>query len=227
MRTIRFLLLVVLALSMTVGCTKQIEGTAQPDPNKPPLTLAKDGFGVVAGFDDAPKRIEIFTEPQCTHCAQLQADFGDQFAYYITTGALKITYRPLTFLDLSSNGYSAHVANAMFLAAAKGGDETPPTGTQFQRFVEELWGHQTPGSKGPSNDEMADMAKKAGLPDAAVKRIADGKSAVDIGDMGDANFEYLYEIDPMSTGTPTVYDPAKDEKLDIFDNDWLSKFMQK
>ncbi len=29
-----------------------------------------------------------------------------------------------------------------------------------------------------------------------------------------------------TTGTPTVYDPANDEKLDIYDNDWLSKLMQ-
>ena len=30
----------------------------------------------------------------------------------------------------------------------------------------------------------------------------------------------------MDTGTPTVYDPKNDEKLDIFDNDWLTKLMQ-
>ncbi len=44
--------------------------------------------------------------------------------------------------------------------------------------------------------------------------------------MDDSNFEYLYEIDPLGTGTPTVYDPKSDEKLDIFDNDWLNKLMQ-
>ena len=44
--------------------------------------------------------------------------------------------------------------------------------------------------------------------------------------MDDSNFEYLYEIDSLSTGTPTVYDLGKDEKLDIFDNDWLTKLMQ-
>ena len=39
--------------------------------------------------------------------------------------------------------------------------------------------------------------------------------------MDDANFELLYEIDSTGTGTPTVYDLANDEKLDIYDNDWL------
>ena len=100
MRISRAVLVLAISLVLVVaGCTKQASGTAQPDPNQPPLTLSKDGFGIVAGFDDAPTRIEIFTEPQCSHCADLQKDFGDQLAYYIGVGALKVTYRPLTFLD--------------------------------------------------------------------------------------------------------------------------------
>jgi hypothetical protein len=30
----------------------------------------------------------------------------------------------------------------------------------------------------------------------------------------------------MNTGTPTVYDPETDEKIDIYDNNWLNKLMQ-
>jgi protein-disulfide isomerase len=183
--------------------------------------VSKDGFGVVAGFDNAPVRIDIFTEPQCSHCADLQADFGDELAYYIRVGQLKVTYRPLTFLDQHSNGYSARVSNALFLAA-----EGDATGTELQRFVQELWGHQDLGGPGPSDDEMADMAKKAGMPDQVAKRIAGGGSAVNVSDMNENNFEYLYEIDPMRTGTPTVYDAAKDQTLDIYDNDWLNKLIQ-
>jgi protein-disulfide isomerase len=208
-------------LLVAVGCTKQVDGRAQADPDQPPLALAKDGYGVVAGFANAPVRVEIFTEPQCNHCADLQKDFGDQLAYYIRIGQLKVTYRPLTFLDHGADGYSAHVSNALFLAT-KGNT----TGTQFQRFVEQLWGHQDPGGPGPTNAQMAKLAKQVGMPDKVVETIASGKAAVDIKDMDDSNFEYLYEIDPLSTGTPTVYDPKADKKLDIFDNDWLTKLMQ-
>jgi protein-disulfide isomerase len=218
-RAVAVLLLALLLVS--VGCTNQVAGTAQQDPSQPPLTVAKDGFGIVAGFDNAPQRIEIFTEPQCSHCADLQKDFGDQLAYYIRVGQLKVTYRPLTFLDKSTNGHSAHVSNALFLAAQ--GDAT---GSEFQRFVEELWARQDPGGPGPSNDEMSDMAKKSGMPEQATDRIAGGESAVDIKDMDDSNFEALYEIDPVDTGTPTVYDDKSNQKLDIFDNDWLNKLMQ-
>ena len=109
----------------------------------------------------------------------------------------------------------------MFLAA-----EGDATGTQFQRFVEELWGHQDTGGSGPSDDEMADFAKKAGMPEKVAKRVASGGSAVDVVDMEDTNFEFLYEIDSMETGTPTVYDLESGEKVDIFDNDWLEKLIQ-
>lgn len=224
MRISRAALALAIGVMLTVaGCSSKVEGTAQRDPAQPPLTVSKDGYGIVAGFDDAPTHIEIYTEPQCSHCAELQTDFGDQFAYYIGVGALQITYRPLTFLDTDSDGYSAHVANALFLAA-----DGDATGTQFQRFVQELYGHQqrTKGGQGPTDDEMADMAKTAGMPDKVAERIAGAGSAVNVADLEESNFGYLYGIDSMNTGTPTVYDVQKDEKVDIFDNDWLTKLMQ-
>jgi hypothetical protein len=214
-------LLTIGLLLAAVGCTKQVAGTAQPDPKQPPLALSEDGFGIVAGFADAPVRIEIFTEPQCEHCAQLQADFGDQIGYYIRVGQMQVTYRPLTFLDEDTEGHSAQVSNALFLAA-----EGDATGSQFQRFVQELWANQDPGGPGPTDDDMADMAKRSGMPETVVKRIADGGSAVNVTDMDDLNFEYLFEIDALNTGTPTVYDLTTDEKVDIYDNGWLNKLIQ-
>lgn len=39
------------------------------------------------------------------------------------------------------------------------------------------------------------------------------------------NFEFLYEIDPVNTGTPTVFDLTSGKKLDIY-GDWLAKRME-
>jgi len=219
--TRRVAALMVAMLLVFAGCTKQVSGTAAPDPAQPPLAISEDGSGVVAGWDSAPAHIEIFTEPQCNHCADLQADFGDQLAYYIRIGQLQVTYRPLTFLDKDGNDHSARVANALFLAAEDGA-----TGDQFQRFVEELWANQDPGGPGPSDDEMAEMAKAAGMSDDVAERIAGGAPAVDVAEMDSTNFGYLFDIDPLRTGTPTVYDLESDKKLDIYDDDWLAKLMQ-
>jgi protein-disulfide isomerase len=220
-------LITAAAMIVGVGCTKQVAGTAESDPSKPPLTVSKDGYGIVAGFDNAPAKIEIYTEPQCNHCADLQRDFGDQLAYYIAVGQLEVTYRPMTFLDDTTGGYSGQVSNALFLATEKtGSPQVTATGTEFQHFVENVWAHQRPGGKPPTGDELLDFAKKAGMPDAVAHNIKGGGSAVNVKEMDAANFEFLFEIDSVETGTPTVYDLGSGEKLDIFDNAWLTKLMQ-
>jgi len=216
--------LVALA-SSAAGCTRAVTGTAQPDPTTAAVTITEDGYGIRAGFDDAPVEIEIFTEPQCTHCADLQADFGDQLAHYIAAGQLAVTYRPVTFLDTEVDGHSARVANALFVAAAPSPDGDTPTGPDFQRFVEELWAAQDPGGSGPSDDEMADMARAAGVPDAQANEIASGDPAFDTTGMSDTNLTFLIDVDPLASGTPTVFDMTNEEKLDVYDDDWLSTLM--
>ena len=101
------------------------------------MAVSDDGHGIVAGFDDAPVNVELYTEPQCNHCADLQADFGDEIAHYIDIGQLAVTYRPLTFLDDVADGYSARVSNALFLAVVP-----RRRLTAFQAFVEELYAQQ-------------------------------------------------------------------------------------
>ena len=108
----------------------------------------------------------------------------------------------------------------MFLAA------NPATSAvKFQAFVSDLYSHQQAGGKGPSDADMAQMARDSGLPSEVVDRIADGSSALNTDEMATANFGYLYDADPLDTGTPTVYDLKKDKLIDIYDNDWLSKLV--
>jgi hypothetical protein len=211
-------------LTTALGCTTEVSGQARMDPVAAPLALTEDGFGIVAGFDDAPAKIEIFTEPQCMHCGDLQFDYGDQLAYHITVGALQVTYRPLTFLDQTYDGYSADVANAMFLAA-DAVDNSAATGTQLQRFVHELWVNQQPGGPSFTADELRGMAADAGIPDAVTDHIVAGGEAVDIVEMDDTNFDLLFDIDRVDTGTPTVFDLNAEEKLDIYDVDWLTELV--
>jgi protein-disulfide isomerase len=231
MRATRVVTVLAIGLSLALtGCTSQVSGTAKRDPSTAPLTLTKDKYGIAAGFDDAPVRLEIYTEPQCNHCADLQADFGDQIRYYIGIGQLQITYRTLTFLDTGSNDYSARVSNALFLTAGGGpGGESADraTGTQFQKLVEELWSHQQPGGSGPTDDEIADFARDAGVPEGLTDAIRKAEKGVDTTEMEDINFEFLTEVSDGEAGTPTVYDINNDKKIDIYDNDWLSKLMQR
>jgi protein-disulfide isomerase len=221
MRISRVILATVMCLLVVAtGCAREITGIAQPDPRKPGTAVSDDGFGIIVGEPRAPVQIELFTEPQCSHCADLQADFGKEMASYINLGQLAVTYRPMVFLDTGTNDQSARVSNALFLAAGPG-----TSGPAFQAFVEDLWAHQDPGGTGPTDSEIADMARKSGVDATAADKIAAGDSALNITAMADTNFQYLFDIDPSQTGTPTIYHLANDEKVDIYDNNWLSKLM--
>lgn len=70
------------------------------------------------------------------------------------------------------------------------------------------------------------MASGAGMPDPIANTVARDEEAVDIAEMEDANFGFLFDIDPVQTGTPTVFDLEAGEKLDIYDDDWLDNLVQ-
>jgi protein-disulfide isomerase len=212
--------LAMMVVALTVGCSRDVTGTAQPDPRAPGTAVTDDGFGIIVGDPQAPVQIELFTEPQCSHCADLQVDFGQQLGSYIDLGLLAVTYRPMIFYDTAANDHSARVSNALFLAA---GPDT--SGPAFQTFVEDLWAQHDMGGSDLTDADIADMAKKNAIGAAEVDKIAAGDAALDVQDMADTNFAFLYDIDPVDTGTPTVYDLGNNDKVDIYDDNWLSKLM--
>jgi hypothetical protein len=214
-------LLVIALLIVAVGCARQVTGAAQVASMTVPLAISHDGFGIVAGFDDAPAKIEIYTEPQCTHCADLQRAFGDEIAYQLNIGTLQVTYRPLTFLDDRVDGYSGKVANALFLATEVI-DNSAATGLQFQRFVEELWINQDPGGPAFTAEQLRAMAVAADIPATVADNIAGDHEAVIVSAMDELNFTLLFDIDSVDTGTPTVYDLNAGEKVDVHDDEWLN-----
>ena len=109
-------------------------GTAHAD-----VPRTTDGSGVVVGSGAAPVQLEIFCEPQCPHCAELESKYGDRFAADLASGRLAVTYRWLAFLDEKHhNDVSARVGNALFLAA-----DPTTSATAYQAFVQDLYHHQS------------------------------------------------------------------------------------
>ena len=215
----------VVALTLT-GCAREVAGVAVPDPRKAGLALTEDGFGIVAGFPDAAVQVEIFTEPQCSHCADLQARYGEEMKAAMEAGRLTVTYRPLTFLDDEYlTDYSATASNTLFLAV----DSATDTGTDaatFQTYVEDLWANQDLSFFDFTDQDFADIATDSGLPDAVVSRIADGDTAVDTAALLEFNFDALEDISPSSLGTPLVYDLVDEQVVDIADEQWLTTLLR-
>ncbi|UCZ59744.1 DsbA family protein [Mycolicibacterium phocaicum] len=220
MRLPRLILVLATALALltaSTGCGRTVTGSALRDPDLPGVTLTADGFGIIAGRPDAPAQIEVYTEPQCTHCAHLQDTEGPEMKSLITLGLLTVTYRPVTFLD-TEYGYSAKVAGAMFLAAAHG-----TSAPALQAYVATLWGHQNPGGSAPSDGQLAGWAADAGVSAEAVATIQSGEHAVDTDEMTMTNETRLQEIRDGDAGTPTVYDLTGNTVVDIQETGWLAK----
>jgi protein-disulfide isomerase len=219
-----FVVAAVLTMTLTLltGCSKVVAGVAMPDPHRPGVAISSDGFGIVTGFPDAPVQLEIFTEPQCPHCAHLQATYGEDIKRYIESGQLTVTYRPMTFLDDEYGiDYSAIAGNALFLAA-----DPSTSAAVFQTFVEDLWANQQLAFADYEAKDFADLAKDSGIPDALVKRIGNGDKAIDTDKMESANQTLLSDQSPESPGTPTVYNLTQKETVDISDDDWLAHLFQ-
>jgi protein-disulfide isomerase len=213
--------LAMLTLALA-GCTREVAGFAQPDSHPPGVTLSPDGYGISVGLSDAPVQLEIFTEPQCEHCADFQATYGEGIKSHVRTGLLAVVYRPLTFFDDEyDTDYSAAAANALFLAAAP-----TTTAATFQSFVEDLWANQELSWHEYTADDLADLALDSGLGSDVVNNISAGAHGVDAAAMDEANSAALENISNGSPGTPTVYNLKLKEVVDISDPDWLNLLMR-
>lgn len=193
-----------------LGLVMFTTGTAHADV---PRTL--DADGVLVGSWIAPVQLEIFCEPQCPYCAELQNTDGDKLADAVTSGRLAITYRWLTFLNgRHHNNVSTGLVNDLFLAADPA---TPPAA--YQAFVQALYRHQS--ADGPSRDTVAALARESGLPDVVADRIVAGDDAVDTVAVNGANMSRLKEENPENPGTPTIYNLNTRSVVDIQDPGWL------
>jgi hypothetical protein len=178
-----------------------------------------DDYGVLVGSAPAPVQLEIFCEPQCPHCAELESTYGDPIATGLASGRLAVTYRWLTFLDdKHHNDVSARVSNALFSAA----DPTTPA-MAYQALVQDLYRHQSPD--GPNNDDIAAMARESGVPEVVADRIAAGNQPVDAAALNDANRARLNEENPQDPGTPTIYNLNTKSVVDLQDPGWLDELI--
>jgi protein-disulfide isomerase len=219
MRLPQVIAVLTVALLALTGCDRSVTGSARRNPDLPGTSITADGFGIVAGLPDASAQIELYTEPQCSHCAELQATDGPEMRGLIALGMLTVTYRPVTFLD-QDNHYSAKVANAMFLAAAHG-----TSAPALQSYVLDLWGHQNPGGSAPSDSQLGDWAAESGVSEAAVATIRSGQQALDTDAMSSANEDRLQQVRQGDAATPTVYDLTTNEVIDTQEDGWLAKLI--
>lgn len=183
------------------------------------VSVGEDG-AVLVGLPDAKTSIDVFEDPMCPYCAQLENTNGQEVAQKIDEGALAVRYHTLDFLNrLSASGdYSTRAASAL-MCVAQSGDAVA-----FSAFHGALFApaNQPPenGKSDHSNAELADLAKEAGANDAAVACVADGTNVEAAAAAAQKGSEALAAAG--ARGTPTVVHNGT--LVDALGNrDWVSE----
>ena len=134
-------------------------------PDKP--TTAPSGasatYGLVVGDANASKEIVVYEDFLCPFCGQLEKTVRDQLNTEIEAGDVSVEYRPLPFLERTSD-YSPESANAFAVVLDAAGPDVA------KAFHDLLFDNQ-PSEKGPfpSKDDLVDLAVQAGATEADVR----------------------------------------------------------
>ncbi|MGW0175533.1 DsbA family protein [Rhodococcus sp. NPDC003322] len=139
------------------------------------VQVTTDAEGVVRlGLPDARTTIDLFEDPMCPYCAQLEHTNGQEIAQKIDEGQLAVRYHTLDFLNrLSASGdYSSRAAGALMCVADSG------NAIAFSAFHGALFSPDNqPAENGKtdhSNADLAQIAKDSGADDQSVTCISDG-----------------------------------------------------
>lgn len=155
-----------------------------------PANLTPDGRGVPVG--DGPVTVEIYLDFICPACRQFHDATHRTLDGYLADGTVTVVYRPIAILDrYSTTRYSTRAASASGCAADAG---------TMDQFVSAMMAAQPPeGTAGLSNDEIVEVAARAGItgPDFA-RCVRDERYRDWVADNTDAAFERGVR------GTPTV-----------------------
>lgn len=113
--------------------------------------------GVPVGKSDAPNTVDIYLDFQCPVCKAYEQQSGPTLDNLIDTGAAKVVYHPVAFLDRMSNSqYSTRASEASGCAAQAGADV-------FRKYVKLLYENQPPeGGNGLPDSQLVSLGQQAG-----------------------------------------------------------------
>jgi protein-disulfide isomerase len=139
---------------------------------------ATDLGGIELGCDGVPGgpvasstkvTVEVMSDYICPYCQKFEQEIGPQLDQAVRDGQIKLTVYPLGYLDVySTTDYSSRAARAAVAVAGLDPD-------RFEAFDQLLWDNQpAEGGAGLSDDEIAELARQAGVSQAAIDQFASG-----------------------------------------------------
>jgi protein-disulfide isomerase len=197
--------LVALVLALVVVVTQSMgDDRTAPEPTGNEVAPAGVEYGVPVGDPDAPVRVALYFDYLCPACGAFEEANGGELTRLLDEGTVQVELRPMAFLDDLSEGtrYSTRTANAMATVA----DGAPDRTWAFHRAL--YAAQPAEGGPGLTDEEIADVAISAEVPQAVVDRF------------GDATFEpwaaamTQRAFDDGVEGTPTIVIEGR-----VFDGD--------
>ncbi|WP_327120751.1 thioredoxin domain-containing protein [Nocardia sp. NBC_01730] len=178
--------------------------------------LEQDG-SILLGRPDAKKTIDIFEDPLCPGCGNLEHIYGQEIAQQIDEGELKVRYRLVNFLDARSRSkdYSTR-AVAANQCVAEGG-----SGPVYSKFHMELFTTKRPSEGGAdlTNEELAAIARDAGAVESVLRCVSTGAEVDSARTTAKAQTDALGAALGGSAATPAVFDGTT--KVDVNNEDWV------
>lgn len=132
-----------------------------------PANLTNAG-AIPVGQADAPVTVEIYQDYMCPACGKFEQANTAELDRMIKAGTARVALRPIAFLDRTSQGtkYSTRAANAMATVA----DRAPASVWAFNSALYENQPEE--GTRGLTDDQIATLATKAGVPRDVVDTFA-------------------------------------------------------
>lgn len=137
------------------------------NPQKP--DTVEDNGAVFLGSKTAPATMTLYYDYMCPACQQFEKVNAGDIAKLMNDGKVRVELRPLTFLDRLSQGteYSTRAANAFYTVAS----EAPYAIWPFHNALYE--NQPKENTAGLTDEQIAEIAKQAGLPDAIIAKFKD------------------------------------------------------
>jgi protein-disulfide isomerase len=192
------LVVVGLLVAIVVSLINAAGGTSRVDGNAPTTLVTPAGAtaagAIRIGNPAAPVRVEVYLDYMCPYCGRFDRTNADEIHRMIDAGTVRLELYPLSFLDRMSNGtrYSTRAANAVATVADRAPDKV-------LAFTKALFAQQPQeGSEGRTDDQIANLARGAGVGQDVMDAFADRTYESWIATLTDKAFA------GGITGTPTV-----------------------
>ena len=181
------------------------------------IPVGQEGVAGDATAGDGAVEVVVYSDYMCPICGMFEEINGPALDELREQGEVVVEYRPVSILDRTSQGsqFSTRAATAAGFVA----DQAPE---QFVAFNTAMFANQPEeGTEGLSDEQIADVARGAGVDEAVAAQIADGSYLE-----GDASFspwvaaatEEATRAFPEGFGTPTIL--VDGENVSDLDVDW-------